>query len=441
MTLLNHDVSPDSARAYLDSLILHGVKLGLHNIERLMEASGRPHLDYPTVHVAGTNGKGSVLSFLQAILSAAGCRVGRFTSPHLLDVTERFLIDGRPMDEAALRENVDWFRAIAETMTPPPTYFEMNAALAFRWFAQEAVDAALIEVGMGGRFDATNIVSPKLCAIATIDYDHMQYLGDTLEKIAFEKAGILKKGAPAVIGRLPEGPLRVIREQALARGVSLLTAGEDFVARPGGTPLQPTLHYESSEMQLDGVALGLLGRHQADNAAIAATLAAALRDTFPSVTKAAIVEGLGAARWPGRLERVLDDPPVFMDAAHNPAGCRTLADAMEQCVVVFSVSSDKNAAAMLDILAPLSAPLILTQYVGERCMPLEQLRREAGNHPHLAFSSQAEALEAGMALARRDLPLLIAGSIYAAGEARRILVDRHGAQAVSFGAQSPTCRR
>lgn len=422
----------ENPRDYLDSLILHGIKLGLQNITAMMDACDRPHLSYPVIHVAGTNGKGSVLAFLASIMNAAGYRVGRFTSPHLLDVTERFLLDGDPMPEEALRENVAWFQQVAQASGQLPTFFEMNTAMAFRWFARERVDAALIEVGMGGRFDSTNIVEPLACAITNIDYDHVQYLGDTLEKIAFEKAGIIKPGVPVVSGVTETGARSVIQEQAQKLSAPLYALDREYTFVAKGTAWKPTLEYQGLELSLQEALLGLAGKHQPHNAAIAVSLALLARNHFPRISKETIQEGLRTARWPGRLERVLDDPPVIMDAAHNPAGCKAISETVDRCVVVFSVSSDKDASAMIDILANIAEPLILTSYQGGRALPLEELRVCAGEHPFWSFPSMEEALEQGMRLASDAKPLLIAGSIYGAADARRILMDRYGASPVTF---------
>ena len=423
----------EDPRAYLETLILHGMKLGLQNISTLMDACGRPHLARPVVHVAGTNGKGSVLTFLSAILNAAGYRTGRFTSPHLLDVTERFLLDDQPMCEEDLRENVSFFKQLSEETGCTPTFFEMTTAVAFRWFARRAVDVALVEVGMGGRFDSTNIVEPLACAITNIDFDHTQFLGDSRAAIAFEKAGILKAGVPAVIGVTDREPLQVIQEQGRVREASLHCLDHEFSYAAAGTVWQPLLAYRGFGEEFTGLAPGLAGGHQAHNASIAVSLAMLLRGHFPRITEKEIREGLRAARWPGRLERVLDDPPVIMDVAHNPAGCATLAKTFDRCVTVFSVSSDKDAAEMIHHLARFSDPLILTEYQGGRTMPLEALQKCAEGHAFIAHPDLHSALEAGMGLAGKDKPLLVTGSIYAAGEARRILMDRYGATPVTFG--------
>ena len=420
-------------RQYLDSLVLHGIKLGLQNITHLMEASGRPHRSYPVVHVAGTNGKGSVLTFLAAILGAAGYRVGRFTSPHLLDVTERFLLGNSPMSEEDLRDNIVCFRDIAERVGFAPTYFELNTAVAFRWVARQAVDAALVEVGMGGRYDSTNVVEPLACAITNIDLDHTQYLGDTLEKIAFEKAGIIKPGVPIVLGDVRPGALEVIRRVAQERGSRLYLPGAEYSLIPSGTPWQPQMAYRGFGVVLKEMALGLAGKHQHANAGVAVSLALLLKEQFPRITEETIREGIRAARWPVRLERVLDDPPVIMDAAHNPAGCRAVADAFEKCVVVFSASSDKNAGDMIQILGRIADPLILTTYRGGRSMALEDLCRCARETQCLSFPEMEDALEAGIRLASSGKPLLVTGSIYGAGQARRYLMETHGARGVAFG--------
>ena len=420
-------------RDYLAGLILHGVKLGLQNVRLLLDAAGAPQNAAPCLHIAGTNGKGSTAAFLDAMLRAAGYRVGRFTSPHLMDITERFQINGEPVAEAELRENIEYFQAVAETMPQPPTFFELNAAVAFRWFAQRGVDAAIMETGMGGRYDATNVVdAPLACAITNIDYDHMQYLGDTLAKIAYEKAGILKPGVPCVVGETQEEPLRVIQDCATQIEAPLLVAGRDYRFSCDGTPWDQRMDFETRGMRLDAAQIGLAGRHQCANAAVATAMAAQMRPHFARLDENAILRGLRDTRWPCRLERVLDDPPVLIDVAHNPAGAATLAAVLSRAVVVFAVASDKDAGAMLDLLGPMAHPLILTAFTGGRSMAVAKLEDAAGGRPHETAPSLEEAIARGMALADANTPMLIAGSVYAAGEARRILMEHYGAPAPSF---------
>ena len=420
-------------RDYLAGLILHGIKLGLQNITGLLDAAGLPQNAYPCLHLAGTNGKGSTAAFLDAVLRAAGCRVGRFTSPHLLDITERFQINGVPIPEEELRENIEFFQSAAAAMDHPPTFFELNAAVAFRWFAQRGVDAAILETGMGGRYDATNVVrTPLGCGITNIDFDHMQYLGETLGKIAFEKAGILKPGVFCAVGPMPDEPLRVIERCALETGAPLAVAGRDYCFSCTGDPWSQRLSLDTEGLRLNDAPVGLAGRHQCANAALAAVMASRLRPHFPALDGHAVAAGLRDARWPCRLERVLADPPVLVDSAHNPAGAAAVVAALPRAVVVFAVSSDKDAAAMLDLFSPMAHPLILTAFAGGRSMQVAELARVAGTRAHETAPTLEAALAQGMELASADTPLLVAGSVYAAGEARRILMERHGAPALSF---------
>ena len=283
----------------------------------------------------------------------------------------------------------------------------------------------LTEVGMGGR------LTPPISLFPSVrHHQHCgppQYLGDTPAAIAFEKAGILKPGVPAVIGETGREALPVIREQAALRKAPLHCLGPEYTCEAGGTAWNPVMTYRGFGREWTGLALGLAGAHQVHNAALAVSTALLLCDAFPRITEREIRMGLSSARWPGRLERVLDTPPVFMDAAHNPAGCRALARTLERCVLVFSVSADKDAAAMMDILAPIASPLILTTYQGGRALPIDRLLRQAGGRKVLSFPRMDEALEAGMRHACKEKPLLITGSIYGAGEARRILMERYGA--------------
>ncbi len=420
-------------RDYLASLMLHGVKLGLQNVRQLLDAAGAPQNACPCLHIAGTNGKGSTAAFLDAMLRAAGCRVGRFTSPHLMDITERFQINGLPIPEADLRENIEFFQNAAAAMSQTPTFFEVNTAVAFRWFAQQKVDAAIMETGMGGRFDATNVVdAPLACAITNIDYDHMQYLGGTLARIAYEKAGILKRGVPCVVGETSAEALRVIGDCAVEAGTPLLIAGRDYHFSCGGDPWDQSMDFETDGLRLKAARIGLAGRHQCANAAVAAAMAARIRPHFAGLDGNAVLQGLRDTHWPCRLERVLDDPPVLIDVAHNPAGAATLAAALPRAVLVFAVASDKDAHAMLDLLGPMAHPLILTAFLGGRSMAVADLEHAAGDRPHETAPSLEMAIARGMALADSETPMLIAGSVYAAGEARRILMEQYGAPPPAF---------
>ena len=358
--------------------------------------------------------------------------MGRFTSPHLLDVTERFLVDGTPMPEAAIKEEIGFFRDVAEHMDPAPTFFEMNTAIAFRWFERCKVDFGIIEVGMGGRLDSTNVVDPIATAITNIGLDHMAYLGDTLEKSAFEKAGIIKPGVPLVLTE-PASPAQdVILARAAQLHSPVYVLGIDFRFELTGPPFAQIFTYESAGLRLDAMPLSLAGVHQGSNAASAVALAERIMLTLPRIDAAAIRTGLSSARWPCRLEKVLDQPPVIIDVAHNPAGAKQIAKALNQCVTLLAVSSDKDASGIIEALSPATGVFILSQYSGRRSLPVADLRRAAGDHPYLAIPSLSEAIALGLGLASASTPLLITGSIFTAGEAREHLVDRCGARPMAF---------
>jgi dihydrofolate synthase/folylpolyglutamate synthase len=422
-----------NAREYLAGLEFHGIKLGLDNITYLLDQAGGPHTAYPTVHVAGTNGKGSVVAMLDAMLRVAGYRVGRFTSPHLIRLNERFIVDAHPIDDAELDRQIEFFQRVAETMDVPPTYFELCTAVAFRWFQDARVDAAIIEVGMGGRFDSTNVIKPLASGITNIDLEHMQYLGDTRAKIAFEKAGIIKPGVPVVVSERDAEPLDVILRRAQESNSRSCLLGRDYSYTLSGDAMNLRFSYTSDSLTLEEAPLGLAGRYQGENAAVAVALAERVRVQFPNVSPSAIREGLASAQWPCRLEKVLDAPPVIVDVAHNPAGMRKLAAELGPCVAVVAISSDKAAAEMLDALAPVVRELILTQYAGHRGLPVDALCTAAGEGcAYRRVERLEDAIALGISLASDDCPLVITGSIFTAGQARTILIDRYGAKPLLF---------
>lgn len=425
-------LDPASARAWLFGLTLHGVKLGLDNIRELLRADGDPQAAYPSVHVAGTNGKGSVLAFLQAMLREAGYRVGRFTSPHLLDVAERFQINGANIPERALADCIARFQSHAECLPHPPTFFEVTTAVAFRHFADAAVDLALVETGLGGRLDATNVLAPEICAITNIGLEHTAYLGDTLEAIAGEKAGILKPRTPLVTGETRPGPLGVILARAAGLDCPVRRIGVDFRHDLSGGPWDQRIDYHGAGISLRDAPLGLAGAHQGENAAVALALAESLAPRFPKLDRDAMARGLATAVWPGRLERVLDDPPVVLDVAHNPDGMRRLAAALDAAVVVLAVSSDKDAAAMIAAIRPVARALILTAYDGPRALPAADLAAAAGPHPHLRVDTLPQALELALSHPQSGAPLVVTGSIFAVAEARAWLIARRGAPPPRF---------
>lgn len=419
-------------REYLYSLELHGIKLGLENITKLLDTAGNPHRAFPTVHISGTNGKGSVAAMVDAMLQAAGYATGRFTSPHLINVSERFLHNSTPIGAAELDDAIAFFRRIAQAMTPPPTFFELVTAVAFRWFERQRVEIGVIEVGMGGRFDSTNVIAPEASAITNIDLEHTKYLGDTLEKIAFEKAGIIKLRTPVVISESKPGPLDVILERARTLNSPVRLAGRDFTHTVSGPSFQQRFSYESATLRIDSTPLSLAGSYQGDNAATAVALAELLRERFATITPESIIAGLESACWPCRLERVMEHPSVIIDVAHNAAGARKLARELPPCIVALAVSSDKDAAAMAAALAPVAKQFIVSEFTGRRALPARDLSNALHGYAHHVITPLTDAIDAGLALAEDAVPLVITGSIFTAGEARARLIRSHGAAPLRF---------
>jgi dihydrofolate synthase/folylpolyglutamate synthase len=312
-------LSYNEALDYLYGLQRFGIKLGLDNIRQLLARLHHPEQSYSVIHVAGTNGKGSVCAALARTLTGAGARTGLYTSPHLHSFTERIQVDGQPVAEQAVVALVQELRRLGQGV--PATFFEFTTALALRYFQLQQVDWAVLEVGMGGRLDATNAVTPALSIITPVSVDHAEHLGRTLESIAREKAGIIKPGVPVVVGRQEPDALAAIEAVAAQLQAPLYLAGRDFkmVARDDG------FDYEGRTMTMEGVRPHLAGRHQYDNLSLALAALEWLQPRVAGFDKEVLREGIEGVQWPGRLEFIPGTPPVLLDGAHNPAGARALA--------------------------------------------------------------------------------------------------------------------
>ncbi len=408
--------------AFLAHLTLFGTKLGLDTPRRLLADLGDPQNAYPAVHVAGTNGKGSTCVLLEALLRAAGRAVGRYTSPHLEDFCERITVDGRPITDAELVRHAARVHAAARRLDLPVTYFEAATALAFLHFAgagdQDApVDAAVVEVGLGGRLDATNLLSPQVCIITNVTLEHTKHLGDTVAAVAGEKAGIVKPGVPVVTAARGEA-LEVVRAAAARNGAPLFVLGEDFAVSDG----EP-FAYDGPGGPLKGIALGLAGRHQRENAALALAAAALFLDgRLPEGTAAALAD----ARWPGRLEPVAAAAPVLLDCAHNGAAARALAAHLAEIPggppwLVLGVLADKDFDPIAEALCPLAARVILTAPDTPRRGDLAAQAAIARRHARDV--AVVEGVAAAVDLAVREAAaaggaVVVTGSIYTVGETR-----------------------
>jgi dihydrofolate synthase/folylpolyglutamate synthase len=405
--------------AYLFSLEQFGIKFGLENISALVERLGHPERTFRSVHVAGTNGKGSVTAMVDAALRAAGYKSARYTSPHLVHLRERFVIAGKPVADASLAAAIVDVRAGIDdlirrhVLTVQPTFFEATTAVAFELFRRAHVDIAVLEVGMGGRLDATNVVVPEVAAVTTIAFDHQRYLGSTLREIAIEKAGIIKPGVPVVIGSLPAEALAAVEDIAAARGAPIIRA---------------------DPASIEGLPVGLAGAHQRDNAAVAFAILRTLDMCGTSVPVAAITKGLAHPEWPGRLDlRQLENGrTALLDAAHNPAGAAALASYLKSTAVedprvaarplVFAAMRDKEVEAMLRALLPEIGPIVLTRASTARSAPPDELaaivRSIAPEHLVSVEVSPANALAAAWRIGPH---IVVAGSIFLLGDVLELI--------------------
>ncbi len=428
-------MSYDESVRYLYNLQKHGIKFGLNNIRRLASALGNPHTAFRTLHVAGTNGKGSTAKIIASILQAAGFSVGLFTSPHLLSFTERISINGSEIDAEDVVLLSDEVKEVAARLDDfSPTFFEVVTAMAFLYFSRKRIDVGVIEVGMGGRLDATNIITPEVSVIAQIGYDHTAYLGQTLREIAGEKAGIVKATIPVVSASQEHEAMDAISQRASACNSPLAIYGRDFSSRLIEMNLRGIrFDYRDPSVQIDDLSLPLTGIHQMMNASLA--IKAVLLSRFP-VDLRMIREGLGAVRWPGRLDLIHHEPPIIIDGAHNPAAANALARALQdvfkkaygKVILICGIMGDKDIEGILRPLLPLADDVILTSPAYARAASPESLARAAeslGFRGLRTASSVGDAMEMGIREARMVHPdsvlMVVTGSFYTIGEAKEFL--------------------
>ena len=409
-------------------------KFNLQNITVLMERLGRPDRTYPLVHIAGTNGKGSTAAFLEAILRAAGFRTGLNTSPHLERINERIRINGEEVSDQIFAETFTRVQEVIEELLASgrlrahPTYFECVTALAFEVFARERVEFAVVEVGLGGRLDATNIVRPQVSVITRIDFDHENYLGHSLAEIAREKAGIVKAGVPvATAPQLPE-VREVLRGKARELDATIVDTGEHFeVEREiGEAGCARALARARATGEAVRLAPGLPGRFQLENALNAVATARLLQARGYRITNQNIEQGIRGAEWPGRLERLQARPDVYLDGAHNPGAARELAQFLEEnfarrrVYLIFGAMRDKSVDEVTGILFPLASEVIFTQPGTPRAVSANQLADLAGHHAarYTVIRDAEEALESALAKARSDDAVFVTGSLYLVGQLR-----------------------
>jgi dihydrofolate synthase/folylpolyglutamate synthase len=419
--------------------------LKLDRMRALLQTLGNPQERVRIVHVAGSKGKGSTSAMLAAILRQAGYRTGLFTSPHLCRVEERFQVDGEAITAEELTtlleevEHAVFSAPEAKWGKPAHTFFEVATALGFLHFARRRVDVAVVEVGLGGRFDSTNVCRPMVSLITSISFDHTQQLGNRLESIAMEKAGIVKPGRPAISGATAPEARGVIERICRGRRAPLRQLGLDFHYRyqPGqvtaDTERRPRVRVVSGRHTWPELELGLLGEHQAANAAVVLACVEQLRAEGLHIDDRAVTTGLAGVDWPARLEVLGRRPFVVLDCAHNLASAQALVDTLHTSfpparrLLLFAGSSDKDLAGMLRLLAPQFSHAFLTRYQSNpRGLPAEQLAemlRRVADLPASVHATTAEAWQAARASAGPEDLICVTGSVFLAGEVRPLLID------------------
>ena len=422
-------------------------ELKLDRMRELLRRLGNPQDRLAIVHVAGTKGKGSTSAMIAAALSAAGYSTGLYTSPHLDRLEERFQVDGKPCAADELVELTDSLRPVVAEMDREasdvaadetgPTYFELTTAIGLLHFVRRRVDAAVLEVGLGGRLDSTNVCSPRLTIITSISFDHMKQLGNTLEAIAREKAGIVKPGVTMISGVTSAGPRHEIEEICRNREAPLVQLGRDFdfayhPAAHSDESAQPSIdfvsHTQGREQFRRGVKLGLLGAHQGANAAVALAALDQLTSQGWTVPDAAVRRGLADVRWPARVEVVARRPTVILDAAHNVASIAALVQTLRESftarrrILVFATTRDKQVCEMLAVLLPHFDHVILTRYDNNpRGLPPDELAglaKPVADAPIQVCPNPESAWRAACELASDDDLICVTGSFFIAAEMR-----------------------
>ena len=414
------------ALRYLETRTLDGVKFGLETVRSLLEELRHPEATFPVLLIAGTNGKGSVAAFAHSILRASGHRVARYTSPHLVRLNERFVIDDTEIADDDLDAAIETVREAAEALirrgviSAHPTFFEILTVAAFHHFRERRVEVAVLEVGMGGRLDATNASEPLASAIVTVDLDHEKYLGGTLDLIAREKAGVLRHGRTTVVGRLNEIAMGALTEEAERTGAQLVAALEGTRVELHGAELDvhtPRRSYRGLRP--------LLGAHQRDNLVVALRLLEAAEDAGLAFDLEAVAGGVAATRWPGRLEWLPTSPRLLLDGAHNPAAATVLAAFLQSAppfVLVFGAMRDKDIAGLAQRLFPLAREIVLTRSHSPRAAAPDEITARCGGLATRSHHCERvdDALVLARTLVRPGDAIVVAGSLHLVGAVRAL---------------------
>ncbi len=431
----------DYLYSFIDYETMHQLRqpanYDLRRMDEVLERLGKPHLAARTVHIAGTKGKGSTAAMIASALAASGYKTGLYTSPHLIDLRERFRVDGRLISQVELVELVDRLKPEVTAVNKKASYgrlttFELLTALAFLYFAQEGVDFQVVEAGLGGRLDATNVVRPEVCVITSINLDHTDVLGDSLAKIAAEKAGIIKPGVVVVISPQPGEAAEVIEEACRQNGAQLIRVGAEVTWQSLGFENGKQLLRVSGGAGSYRLRLPLLGRYQMENAATAVAALEVLAGRRFDITPESIAVGLNQVSWPGRFQILRERPLVVADGAHNPAAAGELKQSIEhyfgsiaggrpsgRAILVIGVSVDKDLAGIVRELSPLFETVVATRSRHPRAMGTAPVVAEFGRYGIEARAAETvpQALALALSLADEDAFICITGSLFVVGEA------------------------
>jgi dihydrofolate synthase/folylpolyglutamate synthase len=430
---MNSNTDYEKCLSEMYGLRRFGIILGLETTEKILNGLGNPQDRFASVHIAGTNGKGSIASFLCTILREAGLKVGLYTSPHLVRFNERIKINGREISDQDVLEAYKAVKA-AGYGDREPTFFEYTTAMAFYHFGRNNVDWAVIETGMGGRMDSTNVLNPAVSVISNISLEHQMYLGDTLEQIAGEKGGIIKNATPVVTGARQGNVISVLQTLADKRSAPLYRFGRDFSTKMSGKGI---FTYHGVRQTWHNLRISLQGRHQVENAAIVLSICEILQmgnEKFPAVDIPfdAIRDGLIKTRWPGRLEKIMESPLVILDGAHNLAAVKNLSKYMleklpgRRITLVAGILDDKSYEAMLQNLLSHCARVVLTRSKVDRAIDPAAMKSVAERYLSDVniVDDVAEAVQYALDTVPPDEVICISGSLYVVGEARAFFEAR-----------------
>ncbi|UCH90209.1 MAG: bifunctional folylpolyglutamate synthase/dihydrofolate synthase [Thermoplasmata archaeon] len=425
----------DTAIEYLYSLELFGIKLGLDNITRIMEKLGNPHTDLKFIHVAGTNGKGSVCAMLSSVLAEAGYKVGLYSSPHLRSFRERIAVNSERIPRervVSLTKQLQQTALEIESETEAhPTYFEITTAMALKYFQEVEVDIAVMEVGMGGRFDATNIITPLVSVITDISLDHTEYLGEKLEKISFEKAGIIKDRIPVITSNQKPEAMEVIENISKENSSELFALDQDFnfeliEANENGVKLNAVYNDRfGTGIRFENLSIPFIGRFQAQNCAVALAVVAMLTNSGWDIPKDSIYSGLQKVSWPARVQVMQRSPTVILDCSHNPSGISYLVETIEdlfeynKIIFVIGVVKEKARGEIVKLISALNPEVIAVKPASHRALEPEVLQaefREAGVECSVK-SDVLQGVEDALKQAGPTDLVCITGSFYTAGAA------------------------